>query len=632
MSLVGNLEDLSLGDILQIISLSQKSGVLALASDHGSGRVVFERGVVTAACLKGGPNDLRELLLRGGFIDPAGYDAALARAQAGGVPVEETLAKDAELSPERIEGVIREAAESAILEMFSWPAGDFSFDVRAEPEPEDPHLILPTGINAQYLAMEGLRLRDERERDGTDVGEAAGAATGQPIHDPLFGDDLLETDDALSLEEGLPDGVALLEDAPAETAQQAATEALVATVVERFDERPGADSADSNTDLDADLEGAAEVAAVAASRQPVASRASSEPESGATLAPLPSAKTLPVVLIDPDVTVLEWAKAAIEADFARVHVFQQADQGLARIRQYLIRGDAPLVIVSSETRIDPLSGIRGLGDFVKRLKAQAPRLIVVGLRDGEDPSPAAMPDVLDRVLKRPARRLLADRRQPDAVGAGTALARQLLEILTPAASGTSAPGAGADDVRTADVSAEAGGPDAAGPDPEVAIQQLTEASSRGEILPVVLDFAALTFARVAILVIRENAVFAVAGRGIPTLEVDPLASVPSVSFPMPTSGWLRRVLDSGSIQTGPPEGEADLNLLACFGGDSTEEAFVAPIESDSSVIALLYADQGPSARPLPDTRALEEVLQHAGLALDRAALERAFWEVDGDAR
>ena len=29
MSLVGNLEDLSLGDILQIISLSQKSGVLA---------------------------------------------------------------------------------------------------------------------------------------------------------------------------------------------------------------------------------------------------------------------------------------------------------------------------------------------------------------------------------------------------------------------------------------------------------------------------------------------------------------------------------------------------------------------------------------------------------------------------
>ena len=33
MSLIGSLEDLSLGDILQIISLSQKSGVLMIQSD-----------------------------------------------------------------------------------------------------------------------------------------------------------------------------------------------------------------------------------------------------------------------------------------------------------------------------------------------------------------------------------------------------------------------------------------------------------------------------------------------------------------------------------------------------------------------------------------------------------------------
>ena len=60
MSLVGNLEDLSLGDILQIISLSQKSGVLALSGDNGTGRIVFRSGAVQAACLKGQPNDLRD--------------------------------------------------------------------------------------------------------------------------------------------------------------------------------------------------------------------------------------------------------------------------------------------------------------------------------------------------------------------------------------------------------------------------------------------------------------------------------------------------------------------------------------------------------------------------------------------
>ena len=101
MSLVGNLEDLSLGDILQIISLSQKSGVLALSSDLGSGRIVFRNGMVQAACLKGHPNDLRELLVGEAVIDPAGYDAALARARDQGTPVEDTLSSEAGLTRDR---------------------------------------------------------------------------------------------------------------------------------------------------------------------------------------------------------------------------------------------------------------------------------------------------------------------------------------------------------------------------------------------------------------------------------------------------------------------------------------------------------------------------------------------------
>jgi hypothetical protein len=138
---------------------------------------------------------------------------------------------------------------------------------------------------------------------------------------------------------------------------------------------------------------------------------------------------MPVVLIDPDVTVLEWVKAAIEEDFVRVHVFQKADQGLARIRQYLIRGEFPLVLLSSDTQIDRLSGIHGLGDFVKRLKAQAPRLVVLGLREDEDASPSEMPSMLDGVLRRPGRRMLSERTAAAGDVASQALARALLEIL-----------------------------------------------------------------------------------------------------------------------------------------------------------------------------------------------------------
>ena len=165
MSLVGNLEDLSLGDILQIISLSQKSGVLVLQSDQGSGRIVFESGLIHAACVKGWPDDLRGILIGGGFIDPAGFDAAAADAAELGETVEVAVARESGLGAERISALVREAVEAAILEMFVWQRGDFSFDVRSDAHPEDPQTLLPDGLNGQYLAMEGMRVRDERARD-----------------------------------------------------------------------------------------------------------------------------------------------------------------------------------------------------------------------------------------------------------------------------------------------------------------------------------------------------------------------------------------------------------------------------------------------------------------------------------
>ena len=68
MSLVGSLEDLGLGDILQIVSLSRKSGLLLIHSEEGEGRIVFCDGLVRAAYVKGEPENLRSLLVEAGFI------------------------------------------------------------------------------------------------------------------------------------------------------------------------------------------------------------------------------------------------------------------------------------------------------------------------------------------------------------------------------------------------------------------------------------------------------------------------------------------------------------------------------------------------------------------------------------
>lgn len=657
MSLVGNLEDLSLGDILQIISLSQKSGVLALSSEVGSGRIVFGSGLVQAARLKGAPNDLRDLLVQHGAIDPAGYDAAASRAEGEGVSIEEMLARDSQIGAERIEALVTQSAESAILEMFSWPSGDFSFDVRNELDPEDPQLVLPKGINAQYLAMEGLRLRDERERDQLGGGDAAvdpNAETDPNIgvaEDPLFGaEDVPEAVPVLEVDDGPLDAVLLEDDFMSSVepvaSESAATDALVSSVVERADTgddlsleaieaamplgsslgeppAPTAASVDVVEGVEAPFATASGAIHPPVEAEPVVTESVVEPAPTTVPArpevgPVTDARKMPVVLIDPDVTVLEWVKAAIEDEFARVHVFQQAEQGLSRIRQYLIRGQTPLVLLSPDTQIDPLSGIHGLGDFVKRLKAQSPRLVVLGLRQDDDAAPSAMPGSLNGVLRRPARRMLADRASAEGAMASQVLSRALLEILAQQGPGRAhkAASGGAGSLRGL----------------RDATAKLQEASSRGEILPVVLDFASEVFARVAILVVRDDEIFAIAGRGISALEVDPLDSSGPVTVPMPDEGWIREILKTGKALVGPPTTPADHLLLERFGGEVPKQAYLGPIESGASVIALLYGDQSVSEAPIPDTHGLEVVLHHAGLALDRAALERALWEVDADGR
>jgi hypothetical protein len=598
MSLVGNLEDLSLGDIMQIISLSQKSGVLALEGDDGSGRIVFRMGLVHAACVKGQAEDLRGLLVGGGLVDVAAFDEIVARARELGLPEEEAIAREGALDREQIDSLLRESIEAAILEMFSWMSGDFSFDVRNELEPDDPRLLLASGINAQYLAMEGMRIRDERSRDES-VAQVDPNATTSSVDpsfaaDSLFGDDRLETEGFLSDAE--PEVGALEVDD-----ESSAADTLVATVVSREDGGSG-------------LEPEGNIAATPST--PVGGEQATGEANPASALPSSATRRTPVVLIDPDVSVLEWVKTAIQGDFARVHVFQQAEQGLARIRQYLIRGELPVVLLSTEIRVDPLSGIHGLSDFVERLKTQAARLVIVGLHDEEGSSPSTIPAALDGVVVRPGDQL-RERAETVAASAALEFASALQQVIVDGGAVNGGTVAASSTTKSSSVR-----------DLRDATGKLQKASSRGEILPVVLEFAAEIFARVAILIVREEQVFAIAGRGIDALEVDPLDTAPPVSLQALDSGWIRQVIQSGEPFAGPLTTSADRELLARLGGAEPSVSYLGPIESGGSTIALLYGDQASDGAEMPDTSGLEVVLHHAGLALDRAALERALWEAD----
>lgn len=178
MSLVGNLEDLGLGEILQIVSLSRKSGVLQLNRRERDGRVVFREGHVVRAESTSFPENLGDLLLKAGLADLTTLKKALAIQQGTktNLRIGDILVQDFGVKREDVEEAVREQLEKIVYSFFTWDDGTFSFEL-GEPEdiestPLDPlQFMLDKGLNPQWLAMEGTRLLDEKRHRGDLVEE-----------------------------------------------------------------------------------------------------------------------------------------------------------------------------------------------------------------------------------------------------------------------------------------------------------------------------------------------------------------------------------------------------------------------------------------------------------------------------
>src|SRR5437667_12846281 len=83
MSLLGRLEDLSLTDIIQIVYLSRRTGVLEIIDDRGRHTVLFRQGLVVNASSPDHP-DLVAWLEKHGLI-PAATTKVLRQMEESGI-------------------------------------------------------------------------------------------------------------------------------------------------------------------------------------------------------------------------------------------------------------------------------------------------------------------------------------------------------------------------------------------------------------------------------------------------------------------------------------------------------------------------------------------------------------------
>lgn len=137
LSVVGNLEDLSFPDILQVVHLSRQSGTLVLSGKDGERRVRFRNGLVSDASLGEGKPRLDELLIARGLVAPAAIEPARARAESTGESLAASLVALGALSQETLDRVVREELRDLVRSFVLLQEGEFRFELDEGSAPPD---------------------------------------------------------------------------------------------------------------------------------------------------------------------------------------------------------------------------------------------------------------------------------------------------------------------------------------------------------------------------------------------------------------------------------------------------------------------------------------------------------------
>ncbi len=170
MSLVGNLADLPLTDIFQIVSLSKRTGVLNIVAGQEKATITFLNGNAIKASSTRNSKNLGGFLKDKGLINDKDEVITLAEQKKSCEPFGTILVQKNIVTREKMEIILRDYIQTIIVDLLSLEEGHFDFKLLSSPQEVLPSngskLILEHGIETQHLIIEGLRLLDEkRHRD-----------------------------------------------------------------------------------------------------------------------------------------------------------------------------------------------------------------------------------------------------------------------------------------------------------------------------------------------------------------------------------------------------------------------------------------------------------------------------------
>jgi hypothetical protein len=171
MSLAGRLEDLSISDIFQILSVGRKTGTFIVNGSKGTAVIVFKNGMVFRAETDDLEGNLGNYLLEGGVIKDTILNMAMeVKKRLPSKSVAEILFDFGSVSAESLEKAARKRIEKVIYRLLTWEDGDFQFELddlelEGKTNLQDLGWELSRGMSPEYLLMEGARVQDESTQE-----------------------------------------------------------------------------------------------------------------------------------------------------------------------------------------------------------------------------------------------------------------------------------------------------------------------------------------------------------------------------------------------------------------------------------------------------------------------------------
>ncbi|HYC91512.1 MAG TPA: DUF4388 domain-containing protein [Thermoanaerobaculia bacterium] len=160
MALSGNLRTMLPGDLLQWLSLGQKSGTLVISNKRVEKKIFFRNGRVISSASNDPREYLGQFLMSHGYLTEPELKKAMEVQQQSGILLGKILVMIDVITEPDLVRFMRLKAEEEIYDIFLWNDGDFYFVDDELPQME----MIPLQVDVTGIIMEGTRRVDEWAR------------------------------------------------------------------------------------------------------------------------------------------------------------------------------------------------------------------------------------------------------------------------------------------------------------------------------------------------------------------------------------------------------------------------------------------------------------------------------------